>query len=92
MKVNARLGKTLRKQCWAVVVKITYAYTSKEFDDAVNELASILAVVQDWVLLKSNVDYWFNFLFKGGGCDGWVCTLMLQSFSTPLLKKLSICR
>ncbi|XP_039131806.1 uncharacterized protein LOC120268481 [Dioscorea cayenensis subsp. rotundata] len=39
MKTNSSLGKSLRMQCWAIVVKIMYAYTLKEFDDAVRELA-----------------------------------------------------
>jgi len=65
MKASAKLGKTLREQCWAVVVKIKYAYTAKEFDDAVTELAMTLPEAHDWLLHKSDVDYWANYLFKG---------------------------
>ncbi|XP_039146836.1 uncharacterized protein LOC120284095 [Dioscorea cayenensis subsp. rotundata] len=34
MKANGSLGKSLEEQCWVVIVKIAYAYTSKEFNDA----------------------------------------------------------
>jgi len=65
MKTNSNLGKAMRMQCWAVIVKIVYAYTSKEFDDAVRELACISADTHTWLLDKSDVDHWSNFLFKG---------------------------
>ncbi|XP_039137426.1 uncharacterized protein LOC120274955 [Dioscorea cayenensis subsp. rotundata] len=65
MKVNDSLGKSLKEQCWSVIVKITYAYTSKEFDDAVIELVAISTDAYDWLLHKSNIDHWCNYLFKG---------------------------
>lgn len=65
MKANDRLGKALKEQCWAVIVKIVYAYTSKEFDDAASELASTSADVHAWLLHKSDVNHWSNYLFRG---------------------------
>ncbi|XP_039135769.1 uncharacterized protein LOC120273201 [Dioscorea cayenensis subsp. rotundata] len=38
MKTNSSIGKALRMQCWVVIMKIAYAYTLKEFDDAVVNL------------------------------------------------------
>ncbi|XP_039139159.1 uncharacterized protein LOC120276473 [Dioscorea cayenensis subsp. rotundata] len=52
-------------QYWAVIVKIAYAYTSKEFDDAVRELTCLSANAHSWLMNKSDVDHWSNFLFKG---------------------------
>lgn len=70
MKTNARLGKALKDQCWAIVVKIAYAYITKKFDDAVSEFTSLSAVEHDSVLHKSDVDHWSIFLFKGvGWCE-----------------------
>lgn len=65
MKTNVRIRKALREQCWAVIVKIAYAYTLKELDDTVGELASILGDAHAWLLHKSDVDHWSNYLFKG---------------------------
>ncbi|XP_039138187.1 uncharacterized protein LOC120275627 [Dioscorea cayenensis subsp. rotundata] len=65
MKTNSSLGKALRMQCWAVIVKIAHAYTSKEFDDAVYELACLSADTHGWLMNKSDVDHWSNYLFKG---------------------------
>ncbi|XP_039140545.1 uncharacterized protein LOC120277771 [Dioscorea cayenensis subsp. rotundata] len=65
MKANAKLGKTLCKQCWDIIVRIAYAYTVKEFDDAITELAMKSPEAHNWLLYKSNVDHWANYLFKG---------------------------
>ena len=40
MKVNTRLGKALRDECWAIIIRIAYTCTGKEFDDTVSELES----------------------------------------------------
>jgi len=65
MRTNSTLGKTMRMQCWAVIVKIAYAYTSKDFDDAVQELACLSAEAHAWVIHKSDLHHWSNFLFQG---------------------------
>ncbi|XP_039146825.1 uncharacterized protein LOC120284076 [Dioscorea cayenensis subsp. rotundata] len=64
-KANGSLGKSLKEQCWSVIVKIAYAYTSKEFDDATHELVAISIDAHDWLLHKSDIDHWCNYLFKG---------------------------
>lgn len=56
MKANARIRKALREQCWAVIIKITYVYISKEFEDVVCELASTSGDAHTWLLHKSNID------------------------------------
>ncbi|XP_039135715.1 uncharacterized protein LOC120273136 [Dioscorea cayenensis subsp. rotundata] len=53
IKANDRLGKSLKEQCWVVIMKITYAYISKEFNDEVSEFAAILANVHDWLLTQA---------------------------------------
>lgn len=65
MNGHARLRKALREQCWVIIIKIRYAYTLKEFDDVVSELASTLDDVLVWWLHKFDVDHWSNYLFKG---------------------------
>ncbi|XP_039126995.1 uncharacterized protein LOC120263173 [Dioscorea cayenensis subsp. rotundata] len=65
IKANDSLGKSLKEQCCSVIVKIAYAYTSKEFDDAVRELVTISTDTHDWLLHKSDIDHWCNYLFKG---------------------------
>ncbi|XP_039118070.1 uncharacterized protein LOC120253960 [Dioscorea cayenensis subsp. rotundata] len=68
MKANGRLEKSLKEQCWAVIKKIAYAYTSKEFDDAFSELAAISANAHDWLLHNSDINHWCNYLLKGMRC------------------------
>ncbi|XP_039141986.1 uncharacterized protein LOC120279189 [Dioscorea cayenensis subsp. rotundata] len=63
-KVNDSLGKSLKEQCWSVIMKIEYAYTSKEFDDVVVELVALSIDTHDWLLHKSDIDHWCNYLFK----------------------------
>ncbi|XP_039118100.1 uncharacterized protein LOC120254012 [Dioscorea cayenensis subsp. rotundata] len=40
-------------------------YKSKEFDDAVSKLVAISTDAHDWLLHKSDIDHWCNYLFKG---------------------------
>ncbi|XP_039145576.1 uncharacterized protein LOC120282796 [Dioscorea cayenensis subsp. rotundata] len=56
MEVNAKLSKTLHEQCWAIVVKTAYAYTSKEFDDVITKIYE----------MYSNVAESFNTWIKEG--------------------------
>lgn len=55
MKRNVRLGKALKEEWLAIVVKIRYTCTVKEYDDIVNDLVSTLVQVHHWLFHKSNV-------------------------------------
>ena len=46
-------------------MKIAYAYTEREFDDAVTELAMLSPDAHDWLLRRSDADHWATYLFKG---------------------------
>ncbi|KAJ0962191.1 hypothetical protein J5N97_030019 [Dioscorea zingiberensis] len=65
MKGNTSLGKALKEECWALFTRIAYACTSKEFDDAVKDLLATSAQAHRWLIQKSDVAHWSNYLFKG---------------------------
>lgn len=52
MRVNDRLGKALREKCWAIIIRIMFACTAKEYNTVVSELASTSIAVS---LVNSNV-------------------------------------
>lgn len=39
MKLNSRLGKVLREECWTIIVRVAYTCMSKKYNDAANELS-----------------------------------------------------
>ena len=53
MKRNVRLEKAL-KECRPVFVRIAYAYTVKDYDDAVNDLLATSMDTHHWLLQKSD--------------------------------------
>ena len=68
MKGNARLGKSLREDCWSICFRIAWASTSKEFDDTVSELQATSEEAYRWLVEKSDMSHWCNYLFQG---DRW---------------------
>lgn len=65
IKGNIRLGKALKEERWSIFARITYAYTEKEYDDAVNDLRATSVDAHLWLLQKSDVAHWSNYMFKG---------------------------
>ena len=85
LKANGRLGKALKAECWRVMVKVTYARTSTEFEKAINEHNSRRC--------RHTIGYFINHMYaispithsKAG--NKVRCTRMSQSNSTLGLKR-----
>ncbi|XP_039131790.1 uncharacterized protein LOC120268452 [Dioscorea cayenensis subsp. rotundata] len=68
MKANVRLGKSLKERCWSILSRIAFSCAEKEFDDAVVDLLNTSADAHQWLMQKSDLTHWANYMFKG---DRW---------------------
>ena len=58
----------MREECWSICFRIAWASTAKDFDDTVNELQAISPEAHHWLINKSDMAHWSNYLFGG---DRW---------------------
>ncbi|XP_039117893.1 uncharacterized protein LOC120253679 [Dioscorea cayenensis subsp. rotundata] len=64
-KTSSGLGKALKDECCSLIVKVAYAYTSAEYEDAVHALSLASIQAHNWLFNKSDMGHWCNYLFKG---------------------------
>ncbi|XP_039138740.1 uncharacterized protein LOC120276066 [Dioscorea cayenensis subsp. rotundata] len=69
MKANVRLGKSLKERCWSILSRIAFSCAEKEFDDDVANLLNTSTDAHQWLMQKSDLAHWANYMFKG---DRWV--------------------
>ncbi|XP_039138747.1 uncharacterized protein LOC120276076 [Dioscorea cayenensis subsp. rotundata] len=81
MKANVRLGKSLKERCWSILSRIAFSCAEKEFDDAVADLLNTSADAYQWLMQKSDLAHWANYMFKG---DRWgeMYSNVAESFNT----------
>ncbi|XP_039134530.1 uncharacterized protein LOC120271908 [Dioscorea cayenensis subsp. rotundata] len=65
LKSNGQLGKSLKDECWSLIMKIAYACTSFEYDEAVHSLLATSGQAHHWMFQKSDMSHWCNYLFRG---------------------------
>lgn len=65
LKSNGQLGKSLKDECWSLIMKIAYACTSFEYDEAVRSLLATSGQAHHWMFQKSDMSHWCNYLFRG---------------------------
>ncbi|XP_039133259.1 uncharacterized protein LOC120270312 [Dioscorea cayenensis subsp. rotundata] len=65
MKANVSLGKSLKERCWSILLRIAFSYAEKEFDDVVADLLNTSADAHQWLMQKSDLAHWANYMFKG---------------------------
>ncbi|XP_039114503.1 uncharacterized protein LOC120249877 [Dioscorea cayenensis subsp. rotundata] len=64
MKANVRLAKSLKERCWSILSRIAFSCAEKEFDDAVADLLNTSADAHQWLMQKSDLAHWANYMFK----------------------------
>ncbi|XP_039141172.1 uncharacterized protein LOC120278444 [Dioscorea cayenensis subsp. rotundata] len=65
LKSNGQLGKSLKDECWCLIIKIAYACTSFEYDAAVGSLLATLGQAHHWMFQKLDMSHWCNYLLRG---------------------------
>lgn len=83
MRVKTRLGKALREEFRVIIIKIGYACTAREYIAIVSKLASTSIVAHHWLIHKSNIDHWSNYLFKGA-CWCEIYSNIAKSFNAQI--------
>ncbi|XP_039114974.1 uncharacterized protein LOC120250246 [Dioscorea cayenensis subsp. rotundata] len=65
MKANVKLGKSLKERCWSILSRIAFSCAEKEFDDIVADLLNTSVDAHQWLVQKSDLAHWANYMFKG---------------------------
>ncbi|XP_039118051.1 uncharacterized protein LOC120253919 [Dioscorea cayenensis subsp. rotundata] len=65
MKANVRLGKSLKERYWSILSRIAFSCAEREFDDTIADLLNTSVDAHQWLMQKSDLAYWANYIFKG---------------------------
>ncbi|XP_039129100.1 uncharacterized protein LOC120265294 [Dioscorea cayenensis subsp. rotundata] len=77
---GVRHGKSLKERCWSILSRIAFSCAEKEFDDVVADLLNTSADAHQWLMQKSDLAHWANYMFKG---ERWgeMYSNVVESFS-----------